>query len=93
MRLTLTLGGLPAAVESIRRAHLTEGGHRPAPTGAQSWRRLSEENAAYAAAAEAFDRPLVAVDECLLRACGAAGIGAIHLDDLSKPGGRRPQGC
>ncbi len=48
---------------------------------------MSTYDAAYAAAAEAFDRPLVTVDQRLLRACGAAGIVAIHLDELEQPGG------
>jgi predicted nucleic acid-binding protein len=45
--------------------------------------RMSAYDAAYAAAAEAFDAPLVTVDRRLLRACAAAGIRTVHLDDLS----------
>jgi len=48
---------------------------------------MSTYDAAYAAAAEAFDRPLVTVDERLFRSCEAAGIVAIHLDELEQPGG------
>lgn len=39
-------------------------------------------DAAHAAAAEAFDAPLLTVDERLLRACRDAAISAMHLDDL-----------
>jgi predicted nucleic acid-binding protein len=42
--------------------------------------RMSAHDAAYAAAAEAFDAPLVTVDDRLLRACHDAGIPAVHLD-------------
>jgi predicted nucleic acid-binding protein len=45
--------------------------------------RMSAYDAAYAAAAEAFDAPLLTVDARLLRACGDAGIVAQHLDDLT----------
>ena len=45
--------------------------------------RMSAYDAAYAAAAEAFDAPLLTVDGRLLRACGDAGIVAQHLDDLA----------
>jgi predicted nucleic acid-binding protein len=44
--------------------------------------RMSAYDAAYAAAAEAFDAPLVTVDERLLRACHDAGIPAVHLGRL-----------
>ena len=46
--------------------------------------RMSAYDAAYAAAAEAFDAPLLTVDGRLLRACGDAGIVAQHLDDLGR---------
>jgi predicted nucleic acid-binding protein len=39
-------------------------------------------DAAYAAAAEAFDAPLLTVDGRLLRACRDAAISAMHLDEL-----------
>jgi predicted nucleic acid-binding protein len=45
--------------------------------------RMTASDGAYAAAAEAFDTPLVTVDGRLLRACRDAGIGALHLDDLA----------
>lgn len=45
--------------------------------------RMSAYDAAYAAAAEAFEAPLLTVDERLLRACRDAGIAARHLDDLA----------
>jgi predicted nucleic acid-binding protein len=45
--------------------------------------RMSAYDAAYAAAAEAFDAPLLTVDGGLLRACHDAGIRALHLDDLA----------
>lgn len=44
--------------------------------------RMSAYDAAYAATAEAFEAPLITVDEPLLRACHDAQIGAMHLDDL-----------
>ena len=44
--------------------------------------RMSAYDAAYAAAAEAFEAPLLTVDERLLRACRGAAIPALHLDDL-----------
>jgi predicted nucleic acid-binding protein len=47
--------------------------------------RMSADDAAYAAAAEAFDAPLVSTDKRLLGACQAAEITALHLSDL---GGR-----
>ncbi len=45
--------------------------------------RMSAYDAAYAAAAEAFDAPVLTVDGGLLRACHDAGIRALHLDDLA----------
>jgi predicted nucleic acid-binding protein len=48
--------------------------------------RMSAYDAAYAAAAEAFDAPLVTVDDRLLRACHDAGIAAVHLDRLRARG-------
>jgi predicted nucleic acid-binding protein len=45
--------------------------------------RMSAHDAAYAAAAEAFEAPLVTVDARLLRACQGAGIAAVHLDDVA----------
>jgi len=45
--------------------------------------RMSAYDAAYAAAAEAFEAPLISVDERLLRACRDAEISAMHLDALA----------
>lgn len=45
--------------------------------------RMSAYDAAYAAAAEALDAPLVTVDARLLRGCRDAAISAMHLDQLS----------
>lgn len=45
--------------------------------------RMSSYDAAYAAAAEAFEAPLVTVDERLLRACDDAAITAMHLGNLA----------
>jgi predicted nucleic acid-binding protein len=47
--------------------------------------QMSAYDAAYAAAAEAFEAPLVSTDKRLLGACQAAEITALHLSDL---GGR-----
>jgi predicted nucleic acid-binding protein len=47
---------------------------------------MSAYDAAYAAAAEAFDAPLVTVDDRLLRACHDAAIPAVHLDRLRARG-------
>ena len=44
---------------------------------------MSAYDAAYAAAAEAFDAPLLTVDGALLRACHSAALGATHLDELA----------
>jgi predicted nucleic acid-binding protein len=44
--------------------------------------QMSAYDAAYAAAAEAIEAPLLTVDERLLRACRDAGISAMHLDEL-----------
>jgi len=46
--------------------------------------RMSSYDAAYAAAAEAFDAPLVTVDDRLLRACADAGISAVSLDRIKR---------
>jgi predicted nucleic acid-binding protein len=48
--------------------------------------QMSAYDAAYAAVAEAFDAPLVTVDDRLLRACDAAGIAAVHLDRIRARG-------
>jgi predicted nucleic acid-binding protein len=44
--------------------------------------RMSAYDAAYAAAAEALEIPLLSTDRPLLKACAQAGIRASHLDDL-----------
>lgn len=48
--------------------------------------RMSTYDAAYAAAAEAFDLPLVSVDHGLIAACGQAGIAAVDLDEWRADG-------
>lgn len=48
--------------------------------------RMSAYDAAYAAAAEACDGPLLTVDKRLLHACRDAAIAAMHLDDLVTAG-------
>jgi predicted nucleic acid-binding protein len=45
--------------------------------------RMSAYDAAYAAAAEAFEAPLVSTDRRLLGACRAAEVAALHLSDLA----------
>lgn len=45
---------------------------------------MSAYDAAYAAAAEAFDVALVTVDDRLRRACRDAGIKTLHLDELAR---------
>jgi predicted nucleic acid-binding protein len=57
----------------------------PAPRMRRIWTlrdRMSAYDAAYAAAAEALDTPLITTDARLLDACRAAGIGAVHLSGL-----------
>ena len=49
--------------------------------------QMSAYDAAYAAAAEALDTPLITVDERLRRACNDAGIPAIGLDVQPQKGG------
>ena len=46
---------------------------------------MSAYDAAYAAAAEAFDTPLLTVDAGLVRACRDAAVPAAHLDELAAP--------
>ena len=46
--------------------------------------RMSAYDAAYAAAAEAFDARLVTVDARLVRACRDGAIPATHLDELAR---------
>ncbi len=45
--------------------------------------RMSAYNAAYAAAAEAIDVPLLTADGRLLRACQHEGVRAQHIDELA----------
>lgn len=45
--------------------------------------RMSAYDAAYAAAAEALQSPLVTVDSGLLNACRDAAIPAVHLGDMA----------
>lgn len=45
--------------------------------------RMSAYDAAYAAAAEAFETPLISTDRRLLSGCETAGIPARHLADLA----------
>jgi predicted nucleic acid-binding protein len=57
----------------------------PAPRMRRMWAlrdRMSAYDAAYAAAAEALDTPLITTDGRLLDACRAAGIGAAHLSGV-----------
>lgn len=56
-----------------------------APRARRIWElreRMSAYDAAYAAAGEAFEVPLVTVDDRLRRGCLDAGIAALHLDEL-----------
>lgn len=72
------------AVEELRRFPLVV--DDPAPRVSRIWslrQSMSAYDAAYAAAAEALEAPLLTVDARLLRACQARGIPAIHLDDLA----------
>jgi predicted nucleic acid-binding protein len=60
----------------------------PAPRLRRVWAlrdRMSAYDAAYAAAAEALEAPLISTDGRLLDACQAAGIEAIHLAELAAP--------
>jgi predicted nucleic acid-binding protein len=57
----------------------------PAPRMRRVWAlrdRMSAYDAAYAAAAEALDTPLITTDGRLLEACRAAGIRAAHLSEV-----------
>jgi predicted nucleic acid-binding protein len=57
----------------------------PAPRMRRIWAlrdRMSAYDAAYAAAAEALDAPLITTDGRLLEACRDAGIGVTHLAEL-----------
>ena len=57
----------------------------PAPRMRRIWAlrdRMSAYDAAYAAAAEALDTPLITTDARLLDACRAVGIRATHLSEL-----------
>jgi predicted nucleic acid-binding protein len=57
----------------------------PAPRMRRIWAlrdRMSAYDAAYAAAAEALDIPLVTTDGRLLEACRAVGIDAVHLSGV-----------
>lgn len=60
-----------------------------APRARRIWSlrdRMSAYDAAHAAAAESLQAPLITVDDRLRSACRAAGITAIHLDDLASAG-------
>jgi predicted nucleic acid-binding protein len=46
--------------------------------------RMTAYDAAYVAAAEAYDAPLLSTDRPLLRACLKQGLPARHLDDLAR---------
>ena len=87
-RLTLR-GLLPAedglaAVEWLGRLDLILDATAPRIRRIWSLRNtMSAYDAAYAAAAESFDAPLLTVDGGLLRACQDAGVGAKHLDELA----------
>lgn len=47
--------------------------------------QMSAYDAAYAAAAEAFEAPLLSTDKRLLCACQAADVPALHLSDFGAP--------
>lgn len=60
-----------------------------APRLARVWAlrdRMSAYDAAYAAAAEAIDVPLLTADRRLLRACQHEGVPAQHIDELASGG-------
>ena len=85
----LTLRGLLtaedglAAVEWLGRIDLVLDATAPRLRRIWSLRdRMSAYDAAYAAAAEAFDAPLLTVDGALLRACRDVAVAATHLDSL-----------
>lgn len=88
----LTLGGILtaeqglAAVEWLGRLDLLLDPTSPRRRRIWSLREgMTAYDAAYAAAAEAFDTPLLSVDRRLLRACDDAKIPATHLDELAAP--------
>jgi predicted nucleic acid-binding protein len=85
----LTLRGLLsaddglAAVEWLGRLDLVLDATRPRLRRIWSLRdRMSAYDAAYAAAAEAFDTPLLTVDGGLLCACRDSAVPATHLDSI-----------
>lgn len=88
-RLTLT-GALEAdqglaAVEWLGRLDLILDPTAPRRRRIWSLREgMTAYDAAYAAAAEALDAPLLSVDQRLIRACADASIPAIHLDELAR---------
>lgn len=56
----------------------------PSPRLSRAWElrdTMTAYDAAYAAAAEAYELPLITTDTRLLRACATAGIPAQHLDE------------
>ncbi len=60
----------------------------PGPRLGRIWslrETMSSYDAAYAAMAEAVGRPLVTVDDHLLRACRRAAIASMHLDEIAPP--------
>jgi predicted nucleic acid-binding protein len=74
-----------AAVEWLGRLDLVLDATMPRIRRIWSLReRMSAYDAAYAAAAQAFDAPLVTVDARLVRACRDGAIPATHLDELAR---------
>lgn len=73
-----------AAVEWLGRLDLVLDATAPRIRRIWSLREtMSAYDAAYAAAAEAFDAPLLTVDGGLLGACRDAAVSATHLDELA----------
>ncbi len=73
-----------AAIEWLGRLDLVLDATAPRMRRIWSLREaMTAYDAAYAAAAEAFESPLLTVDRRLLRACDDAAIPATHLDELT----------
>ncbi len=83
------MGALDDDTAAIARAWLRGLDLRLDPTAPrieQTWalrHTMTAYDATYAATAAGLDLPLISVDQPLIAACAAAGIPAVHLDEVS----------